>query len=104
MANYSPIGAPGPLGIPVAQTPSSVSVTNVSTQIVAANEDRRFLILSNVGNLDAFLSGDGTALVDNGFKLPKGETIELSRDINITTSIHGITSAGSTDITIQEFE
>lgn len=104
MANYNPVGSTTPLGISIAITPISVSVTNSSTQIVAENEDRRFLLLSNTGNIDVFLSGDGTAQLNKGFELQKGESIMLGEIMDITTSIHGITNAGSTNIACQEFE
>lgn len=101
---YSPAGSNQPLGDATANTPTSASVGTSSTQIVAENLDRRFLFLFNSGNFDVFLSGDGTALLNKGFILEKGVGIELSRNMNLTTSIHGITLAASSDVLILEFE
>lgn len=103
MAGYNPRGDEQPMGPASANTPTNVAVTNSSTQIVAANEDRRSLILSNTGNQDIFISGDGTAQVDKGFVLAKGLTVHIEAH-DVTVSFHGITNAGSTNIAIQEFE
>ncbi len=100
---YTPMGSNAPIGVVTASTPTNVSVTNSSTQIVAANLARRFILLSNIGVKDVFISGDGTALDQKGVLLAKGGILILGGSIDITTSLHGITSAGSTTIAIQEF-
>jgi len=100
------IPAPGASNFPstTANAPINVSVTNSSTQILAANSDRRLVIISNTGNINVFMSADGTAVVDKGFELRKGDTMQLGEDIDITTTLHGITKGGSTNIAVQEFE
>lgn len=105
MSAYSPTGSPHPLGDVVGQTPTGVTVTTSSTQLLAANEDRRACIISNIGIQDIYIAIGNTAVVSAGLPLPKGEQIVLGDTSEPTTeAINAITLVATSDIAILEFE
>lgn len=102
---YGPKGS-NPLNNITPTAVINVTVTNTSTLIRITNPDRRILILSNTGNLNIFMSNDGTAVVNSGVPLLKGTSLifGFQEDSPVKLSFHGITVGGSTTIAIAEFE
>lgn len=105
MVSYAPMGSPHPLGDVTGQTPISVNVSTISTQLLAANENRRFIVLSNNGLQDVFIAIGNTATVDTGLILEKGEITSLFAETESSKeSINAVTFANTSDIAILEFE
>jgi len=105
MGNYSPTGSSHPIGDVTGNTPTNATVTTSSTQISAANGDRRFIILSNIGNKDVFLASGQTAILNSGAILLRGESIVIGAEAEpLKEAINGIVSAGTTTIAVLEFE
>ena len=85
------------------QIPTSVSVTSSSTEIVASNTARKWLVLTNIGNRDVYVAVGQTALSQKGALLGKGGgSISLGVDMITTEAINGITSAGAAVVMILE--
>ena len=103
MAQYSPIGDNSPIGDVTGGVLASVSVSNSSVLVLAANENRRAIIFSNVGNRDCFLASGQTAIAEQCLLLKKGETRIITVELAGKEAINGITDAGSTTIGVQEF-
>ena len=105
MVGYSPIGSSHPIADLTGNVPTTVNVTTSSTQLLAANDKRRFCIFSNIGNRDAFIAVGQTAVGNQGFALFKGEQITIGREsAPPKEEINAIVNAGNTDITILEVE
>lgn len=85
------------------QTPDNVSVTTSSTEIAAASESRKWIILSNIGNKDVFIAIGQPALVDKGILLHRdaGQLL-FSAELLSDQAINGITSSGSSTVAFQE--
>lgn len=93
----------GKINYGTGQTPTSVSVTTSSTELLAANTNRKWCVLTNVGNKDVFLAIDATALVNKGILLGKGGgSIQMGADIMSTGALNGITASGTASVLIQE--
>ncbi len=104
MSNYSPMGGGHPVGDVLGKVPTSVTVTTSSTQLLAADEDRRFVMLSNIGNKDAFVAAGQTALVSKGGVILKGESLVIGlSEESSKEDINAIVIAGDTVIAILEF-
>ena len=83
--------------------PTNVTVTSSSTEIVAANTARKWLVLTNIGNGDVYVAVGQTALSHKGALLGKGGgSVSLGVDMITTEAINGITSAGSAIVMILE--
>jgi len=87
------------------QTPASATANDSSGTIVAANENRVGILLTNIGKNDAWGSETEDAVISAGWLLGKnGGNILLSASLVGTGIIKAITEAGkSTTITYQEF-
>lgn len=87
-------------------THSTVAVGVASTAIAAANPNRRYLLLQNVGAAPVFLRFDETAAVLNeGFSLAAGAIFEWPRDANnalYREAVNGIVAAGTEDVLVSE--
>lgn len=93
----------GKINFATGQTPDSTSVGNTTTEIVAANTSRKWIVLTNVGNKDIFIACDVDALVDKGMLLGKaGGSVLMGADLCTTGAIDGITSAGTSTVIFQE--
>lgn len=77
-------------------TTSKVTVTTASTQIVAANANRRVAIIHVVSGGPVYISS-GTATVD-GFPLTAGGVYEHEN----TSALNGIVASGSADVRVLE--
>jgi len=105
MGNYSPRGGLHPLGDYTGQVPTAVNIGTSSTQLLDANDNRRFCVLSNIGNRDAFIAVGQTAIVNQGFVLTKGSQIFIGLEAEAPKeAINAIVGAASTDIAILEVE
>ena len=84
-------------------TQSTVSVSNLtSTQIVAANTDRKYLLLQNNGANNIHLSLDGTAATTSDFVLASGGgSLELAEGVP-TGQINGLALPASTALVVLE--
>lgn len=103
MPSYNPVGGGHSLADPAGQVPINVTIINSSTQILPANDNRRFCILSNIGVKDVYVAVGQTALNEKGITLFKGGTLVIGREgESVKEIINGITSTGSSLITIQE--
>lgn len=74
-----------------------INVTNVATQIVAANALRQGVTLQNQGAVDAYIGGATVTAggAAGGILLAAGASMAIE---NTTAALYGITAAGSTDI------
>lgn len=85
------------------QTPGSVTVTTTSTEILPANENRKWAIITNKGNVDVFIAIGQTALLDRGMVLGRsGGSITLDEDLMSIEAVNGIVQAGSAVVIFQE--
>ncbi len=84
---------------------TEVTVGVASTQIVAANPNRRYLLIQHVGTNPVFLRFDETAAVLNeGFRLTAGEIFEWPGPNNALyrEAVNGIVLAGTEDLLVAE--
>lgn len=73
-------------------TTNQVSVANVATQIVAARNERRSLLIINHGTTDVFI-GDASVTIATGVKLKGSDGAAIS--IPTISAIYGIVAAGT---------
>ena len=93
----------GKVNYGVGQTPTSVSVANSSTEMSAANTLRKWILITNIGNRDIWMSCDATALVDKGIFLGKnGGSVKMGADQCTLGAVNGITGSGSSSVAVQE--
>lgn len=95
-----PVGTVTVLGVTPTSgpTPDTVTVTNASTPIVAANPNRIFLEIQNLGAMAIFI-GDGGLTAAKGTRLQTGEYRRYRYDEGAPLAWNGITSvAGSADV------
>lgn len=81
--------------------PGTVTVTTSSATIVAANANRRGLLITNVGSGRVALSFNGAALLDRGIVLYPGGTFEMDEFTWMTGAVQAIASVNS-DCALQE--
>lgn len=87
---------------------SSVNCTTSASQIVAANANRKLLIIQNVSDTDVYLKFDASSdevTVANGLRLAAGDppfvvSCDRGEFVNAVRGIHGGT--GNKDLRIQE--
>lgn len=93
----------GKINFGAGQTPDNVTITNSSTQILAANTSRKWCIMTNTGNRDIFVAMGQTALVNKGILIGRnGGSLTLTASALSTEAINGITTGGSSSMTYQE--
>lgn len=68
---------------------AQVTVTNSSTQIVASDTDRRFVLLLNLQTVAVYIDPSGGTATTSMFRLDPGASLTLP----VTTAVTGITSA-----------
>ena len=86
------------------QAGGSTSVTTSTTEIVAANTNRAFIIMTNTGTTDVFIGIDVAAALDTGILVSKnGGTFIMDSTALSTGAINGITSTGTAIVLFQEF-
>jgi hypothetical protein len=88
--------------------PASASIgTGGTDQVVAANADRRGLLLVNVSTAGQRISlhfANGTAVLDSGVTLQVGDFYAMDSFSFTTARINAISSAASGVLGVQEFE
>jgi hypothetical protein len=115
MAQYDPTIDNGPIqrvagpdGSPISGTASqatatvtTVSVATTSTQIAAANTNRKGIILSNVGANNIYINFAGNTAVTTNFVLTPNAGIIIDRWIP-TNAITAIAVTGATNLSVTE--
>jgi len=91
-----------------ALTPAAAAtgaITTADSTPVAANTNRRGLVICNAGIAGVYLSLDGNAAVASyGIYLaPNGGTWTMDTATFTTAAVHAITAAGTSTLSIQEF-
>ena len=83
------------------QTPASTTVTDASTEIVAANASRSSVFVTNFGKNDVWIACDVPALVDNGICLAaNGGSMLVDSTAFTSGPINGICNTGKTSLMI----
>jgi len=92
------------INLGVGQTPATVNVSATSTEIVAANNNRSCVFLTNIGKDDVWMALDTAALLDKGILLGKnGGSLLLDLGALTVGAINGIAASGKTsDVTFLE--
>ncbi len=86
------------------QAVDSTTVTTSTTEIVAANTSRAFILMINTSVNDVFMGVDVAATLDTGILLPKnGGTFSMDSTAMSTGAINGITRTGTSLVLFQEF-
>lgn len=87
-------------------THSEVSVADSTTEIAAANPDRRYLLIQNAGANPVFLRFDETdAILNEGFSLAAGDHFEWPRSANNALyrgQVNGIVAAATELVLVSE--
>lgn len=88
------------------QPVATVTVTDVSVEVTAANTKRAFILLANTSTNDCWIGIDVTPAADKGILLGKnGGTLFLDALALSLGAINGICKSGQTaTIVYQEFE
>lgn len=88
----------------VGNAPTNFTATTTSTEMVAASDQRKALVLTNVGNRSIWIAFDvNPAEVDKGIRIVKDGSVFLGSVLLPIESINVITSMGSSLVQIQEF-
>ena len=86
------------------QAVQTVSVGNTTTEIVAANANRAFILIANTSTTDVFVGIDVDATLSKGILLGRnGGTMVMDAAGLSTGAINGIVSSGTGTIVFQEF-
>lgn len=90
----------------VAPTNSNKSVLTSSTEILAANANRKYVCLVNSGSFPVYLGIGATAVADKGVYIaPLGGSYEMiSGESLYLGAINGISVGGASNVTIIEAE
>ena len=88
-----------------ASSPTTATVGTSSAQIVASNATRKGLVIVNLSsNTISLAFGANSAVLNSGMTLTAlGSVYEMSEYDYTTSAINAIASAGSSVISIQEF-
>ena len=83
--------------------PSTATATTTSSTLLAADSNRKWCVLTNVGNKDVFLAFGQTAEVDKGaVLLGNGGSLVLGDEFHTTEDINGITAAATSTVLFSE--
>jgi hypothetical protein len=83
----------------------SVSIGNVSTLVLAANPDRRYLFLVNDSDESIYVSLGSAAVMNTGILLTsQGGALTLDTTTMWTGSVYAISATGGKNLTICEGE
>lgn len=97
----NPISTKTPL---TASAPTYASVGITSAQVVAANANRKGLVLINTsGNNISFGIGANAAVVGSGITLTPNGVWDMSEYDYVTSAINAISTDAGSNLTIQEF-
>ena len=90
-------------GLGTALAPASASVTGSSTQVLAANANRKKLVIVNIGSVNVFFGDGFAAAMNSGIVLTPNGTWVMDRYTFTTNALYAICSASSV-LSIQEYE
>lgn len=100
------VTARDPISTKTDLTPSSPAVTSVgvaSASAVAANANRKGLVLTNVSTARISLGFGGAAVLDSGITLYPGGTFEMDEYMFDLGAVNAIASAAASNLGVQEF-
>ena len=84
-------------------THSSASMSNSSATVLAANTNRRYVLLQNIGGVDVWCNFSATAVANTGFRLDaNGGIFEMNSSNIYMGIITGITGSGTTTVLVTE--
>ena len=84
--------------------PQTVAVSSSSSEVVAADTNRKGIWIQNTGNRTVFLGFGANAAEDNkGIRLVKDERIQVGATMLPTEAINAKTTAGPSTLIYQEF-
>lgn len=97
--------------LPVSNTPiaaitsTNYSVTSTSSGVVAANANRRYLRIQNLGSARVYLNcTSGTAALNHGIRLNASNTdssvFELNSDQRYTGAVKGVAATSGTKVSV----
>lgn len=86
-----------------APLPETAAVTNVDSVVIAANANRKGLVVTNIGGTDVFFAIDAPAVMNSGITLVPNGTWVMDANTFSTKAIHAICAGGST-IAVQEYQ
>lgn len=83
--------------------PSSVTIGNTSTLAIAANTNRKYLVISNDSTEDMYISFGSAAVINKGLRLnANGGTLEWFGPNVFGSAVYAITASGNKRMTYQE--
>ncbi len=91
------------LNVGAGAAPTTTTVTNSSTEILAANSDRKWCLVTNIGGRDVYVAIGQTAILNRGALLKKqGGSFLMDRDFMSFETLNGITASGSSAVIVLE--
>ena len=85
------------------QTPATTTVTTSTTEIVPKNRSRKFLILTNIGTGDCYISFGEDAILSRGILLgASGGSLVMDDDGISSEAVNGIVASGTSAVIYQE--
>ena len=86
-------------------SPANVTVGATSTSVIAANQDRTYLILTNDSNEVIYLGLDNAAESNKGIRLAaSGGSVTFAGETLFKGAVNAICASGSKVLSIQEGE
>ncbi len=83
--------------------PQAFTATTSSSEMVAANQDRKGVWIQNIGAKEVFIGIGNAAEVDKGIRIVRNERIQFGSTMLPTEAINVISSSGSQVCLYQEF-
>ena len=90
------------LGLGTASAPATASVTNSDSVVIAANANRKKMVVTNLGAINVYFGDNHTAALNSGIVLTPNGTWVMDSYTFSTAAIHAICS-GSSTLAIQEY-
>ena len=90
-------------GVGTANAPASAGVTNVDSTVLAANANRKKLVITNIGTTNVFFGDGAAAVMSSGIVLTPNGTWVMDSYTFSTAAIHAICASTST-LAIQEYQ
>jgi len=85
--------------------PDTAAITTTDAEFLAANTNRVGIVLTNLGNMDVYISfGSNTAVVGSGVVIEGGSVIIITPAFGAQEALRGIVNASTSNLAIQEFE
>lgn len=97
--NVASDGSIGVREVRGSKTVGAVSVSDSATEVVAANADRKLVIIQNLGAATVYLGEDSSVTTTSGIELVTGAVLT---DEHSADAWYGITESGSADLRVVE--